>query len=146
MWTICPTVWMGEDNSFILRRTHTHRPTRLVKSDIPRASSTNSKRFWTRSEVDGQHNTNRDACTRRGGRNRLRVGWAGWVRGAKVDAPTDIQTDRQIDRDRKKLNNGSLFAFVFLDFFSRTTWTPLTARYEETLSQLCRFAPSPAPR
>ena len=35
------------------------RSTRLVKSDISRANSTSSKRFWTRPGVDGQHKEGR---------------------------------------------------------------------------------------
>ena len=57
-------------------------------------------------------------------------------------------THRQTDKQGKKLNNRTLFCTLHLFvriFFSETTWTQLTARYGETSSQRCRFAPSPAP-
>ena len=46
-------MWMGGDDSFVCEEPPP-RPTRLLKKYVSRESSTNSKRFWMWSEVNGQ--------------------------------------------------------------------------------------------
>ena len=53
---------------------------------------------------------NRDICSRRVGRNRLRVGC---VRGASVDAQTDRHTQVHAGRKPTLLKKGSLLANFF---------------------------------